>query len=369
MYYPLTVLLFAVVTAQAGFASNSFPTDSTSGKITAVPLGEREIGVDNKEEIYSSVLHGAQTKDINAIVEKSAKEWISENVLSSSRATRFLNDGPTSLRRSLSSGDFDELNALFEGTVVGLPNPPKIQKKIMFINLDLYLTDIRCFSINVQDIVLSYTMDSNQNLSLRIDIIGLDLDCDTKWRFDWGLVHESGTAQFRSDDNTIATVIGFTSEDFSKHPPNGSTVDSCSSAINISDINIFGGFMADIVNLFEGLLRGPVAEEIEVVACDEIGSLGRKTMSDIMALVAEKVDGYLGELPYEISKPLYAEETLKVPGNVKLLDLKQSDAIIGAWFNSAMKQAVELFGSTTDDPNSPSGTGKDLGINKILRGK
>ena len=85
-----------------------------------------------------------------------------------------------SLRRQL--GDFDELNALFKGTKIKLPDFYTTAGRVFRSNIDLWATNIICSDIMVDDIVISYNRKSNRRLEFYVDVQGLDIDCNLEWR-------------------------------------------------------------------------------------------------------------------------------------------------------------------------------------------
>jgi hypothetical protein len=90
---------------------------------------------------------------------------------------------PISLRRNL--GDFDELNDLFNGMVLGLPDLYIADTKILGATVQIWVTNLKCGSMMVDDIVMTYGMQSNTRFDLGVDIQGLDISCTLDWRYKW----------------------------------------------------------------------------------------------------------------------------------------------------------------------------------------
>lgn len=113
-------------------------------------------------------------------------------------------------------------------------------------------------------------------------------------------------------------------------------------------------------------------KELKSTACDELGSLGTTLVSDMLDTVYDLLAKYLGPLPIGYDDILSAEKSLVVPNEVDLVDFTNigDDLIggnIGDLFQRALQLADDALGTYTPDPNSPTGTGQDLGINKLIR--
>ena len=274
--------------------------------------------------------------------------------------------GVLSLRRSLVAGDFDELNLLPKEITVQAPDTT-VKQKILWNDLKLDLKNIRCYDISVEDVQISFEQTSSQKISVPIDILGLDMWCELDWRYSWGIFNGDGSAQMYTDNNSAKTVLSFTSEDFALHAPNGSGVESCSPRILITDINIQGNFVAQVVNFAEKSIRGTVADKIKDVVCEELGTLGSTAVSDVIEMVDGLIEGYKKPLEPYLADPLRPEQNLVMPQTFDLMDLTDTGNSIGGWFNTALSEVDKMLGSTTEDASSPTGTSRDLGVNKILR--
>ena len=274
--------------------------------------------------------------------------------------------GVLSLRRSLQDSDFDELNELLRVITVQAPDTT-VKQKILWNDLILDLKNIRCYDISVEDVRVSFEEINNQMITVPIDIVGLDMWCELDWRYSWGIFSGSGSAQMYTDNNSVRTVLKFTSKDFALHAPNGSGVESCESRILITDINIQGNFVAQVVNFAEKSIRGTVADQIKAVVCEELGTLGSTAVSDVIEMVDGMIEQYKKPLGPNLADPLRPEQNLFMPQKFDVVDLTDIENSIGGWFNTALSRADVMLGSMTNDESSPTGTGRDLGVNKILR--
>jgi len=76
-----------------------------------------------------------------------------------------------SLLRMLEIGDFEDLNELFEGAVINLPDAD-----ISTSGLTLEVRNLRCKEISIGDIQVGYQKNSNQQLTFQLEVIDLDLN-------------------------------------------------------------------------------------------------------------------------------------------------------------------------------------------------
>jgi hypothetical protein len=169
-------------------------------------------------------------------------------------------------------------------------------------------------------------------------------------------------------NNRANAVIAFNSNDFARYPPHKSYTESCSATINIGDIDVYGGGVAgSILNTFEGLMRNFVEDQVEGVACTELGDLGTTLLQDALSFADTFLEPYLAPLTGPRADPLHPEKSMVVPSDMRLMNFRTTDDSIGAWFNSLLTSVDDLLGARVVDPNSPNGSGKDLGVNKIMR--
>ena len=112
-----------------------------------------------------------------------------------------------------------------------------------------------------------------------------------------------------------------------------------------------------------------VERQINSAACDELGSLGTTFIGDILEYVDDIIEGYLGTLPSDLADVLLPEKNLKVapPSDTALVDFSSTEETVGKWFHDGLLEIDKLLGTMTPDPDAPTGTGLDLGINRILR--
>ena len=168
------------------------------------------------------------------------------------------NNNEISLRRHLAVGDFAAFNNLLEGAIIQLPDVTMNEGK-----LTLKLKNPYCQDIEIGDILLSHSMESNQRFAFNVKIVGLSLDCYSKYDYDWRFLDGSGNIFAETRDSSAETRLSFTSPNFSTSPPTTSNVDSCVSAVNIKDLDFSGGFVNSLLDTFEKSFRGAISNAVE----------------------------------------------------------------------------------------------------------
>ena len=263
---------------------------------------------------------------------------------------------------------------MFDGLVLALPDMYLTAGKILGATVRLWTTNLECFGISVDDIIITYEKRNNQIFDFKVDIQGLSISCDLNWRYKWSFTDGSGRGQVYTKDNNAQTLISFSSLGFDQHPPSGSSVSQCNAFIRISDMDFQGGIVASIIDTFERSLRGKVADEINSAACEELGSLGTTLVGDMLDYVYDLIDGYLEPLPPEYEDSLIVETRLALPSGKKLIDFTDfgstlGGGTIGDLFQNGLSLVDKALGSMTPDPDliGSFGDGLDLGINRLLR--
>lgn len=275
-------------------------------------------------------------------------------------------EGTLSLRRYLAVGDFADFNQLFESAKIDLPDA-EVSQKIAGITLTLKMKNLYCQNITIGDIELSHKKVSNQRLDFNVSIVDLTMNCFSEYDYDYGFLNGNGRIEAYSKGNYAQTSLAFTSTNFDTAPPTGADVAFCTSNLNIYNMEFRGGIVNWLLDTFQSLVRGVIESRVEAVICKEFSSLGTTFVEDAMAYVQQKISKFLQPLPSERTDPLYAENMLTVPDGINLLNYKDLDNTIGSWVSDLFGEADKMFGDPVEDPNSPTGTGRDLGINKFLR--
>jgi hypothetical protein len=161
--------------------------------------------------------------------------------------------------------------------------------------------------------------------------------------------------------------FSLTSQNFDTEPPTAVSISQCTASIEINDIDAKGGFVAFIIDAVEGLMRGPIERQINGLICEEASALSVL----LQALVDDLnvgLESYRGVIPDELLDPLFPEKSLSESSslaNVELIDLTTAD--YGEAINMIFDYVNDYFGGRVEDAESPTGTGEDLSINKIMR--
>jgi len=157
----------------------------------------------------------------------------------SSPLSELVDGSKLSLRRRLGS-DFDELNALFDGLVLALPDMYIDAGQILGATVQLWTSNLSCFSINIDDILLNYGRVSSTRFDFGVDIRGLGISCALNYKYKWSFMSGSGTGQIYTTNNEASTTIQFASTNFDQYPPSGSSVSECVANIQIDDMDFQG---------------------------------------------------------------------------------------------------------------------------------
>jgi hypothetical protein len=207
-------------------------------------------------------------------------------------------------------------------------------------------------------------MESSSRFTFQVDVVDLAMDCFIEYDYKY-VVSGKGNAKAYSDNNQASIIFAFGSTNFEEAPPTSSTVESCVAGINLEKLELAGDWASQILDVFEGLLRGTVENQVQKVACDELSSLGNDFVNDALVMASEALAPYLGEVL--AVDPLAAENALQAPEGVQFLDFQDSDNVMTGWLDTALQEVDALLGTVVDDETSPNGTGRDLGVNVFLR--
>eukprot|EP00940_MAST-03C_sp_MAST-3C-sp2_P000408 g408.t1 len=255
-------------------------------------------------------------------------------------------------------GDFEELNALFEGTIIVLPDADfDVDVPWPFTYVDIWITQLRCTNIRLDDLIVSHTRVNNKIVDLSIRVDNLDVDCSANWRYDFGFTG-SGSVTAALDDNDVSAVIRFESQNFDSHAPDKSSVKSCSANLDITSINFNGGISGTILNLFKSSVMSLIEDEVSTLLCAELGTLGSETVSTALGDVSALIDPYLQ--PRDPSDPLAAERALDLPTGTNLLNFQDPQSELGA----LAKEAFDYAASSLSKVDTSTG---ELAINGFMR--
>lgn len=258
--------------------------------------------------------------------------------------------------------NFDELNQLLQNVTIILPEFSIPAGRFLLVDLTITARYTKCFDISIRDLKVLYERVSNTKVTLDVLVDGLGFDCEIYWRYNW-ITSGSGVAQLYTTNNSFNLELSVASNNFDLEPPTSVAVSQCAASVQIDDIDASGGFEAFILDAVEGLLRSPIERQVNDVICDEASQLGT-LLGDLIQTVDTVIDPLLEAIPGELQDPLYPEKSLNISSQVELIDLSSPDTqVLGMVFDFVN----EFLGGVVDDIDSPTGTGQDLAINRIMR--
>ena len=123
-------------------------------------------------------------------------------------------------------------------------------------------------------------------------------------------------------------------------------------------------FASEVLEVFQGLVRGTVERAIGEVACSELASIGTGIISKMVDLAGQNLDQYRGELGEAVTDPLYLERNIEIPDMFNPLNLQDTDGDVGRTFNRLLLALDEYLGTTVPDASI---SGDDLAVNSLLR--
>jgi hypothetical protein len=269
-------------------------------------------------------------------------------------------------RRRTAAGDFDELNKLFDNASIIIPDTFTVSQKVLLSTLEVRIWNIKCYGVNIGDMSIAHELKNAQNMEVLINVFKMDLACEMNYEYKYSFLNGDGWLKLTTNDNSASTRINFQSDDFGSKPPKGSSVSNCVADIEITDLDFEEDLLSEVLEVFQGLVRGVVETAVGNVACDELGSLGTTLVENMLELAADKLEPYQGELSPEESDPLFLEANLNLPAEFKGLNLRNTESPVGKLFNELLDAAASLMGTVVTDSSSVSNV-DDLLINNFLR--
>eukprot|EP00804_Cyclotella_cryptica_P009083 CCRYP_003169-RB/>CCRYP_003169-RB protein AED:0.03 eAED:0.03 QI:377/1/1/1/0.83/0.85/7/2910/1202 len=255
---------------------------------------------------------------------------------------------------------FSTLNNIFSQITLDLPD-----STISSNGLDLTITELICSDVQVGDIQVGHTSLSDTTTRVAIHILGLEVTCNFRWSYKWTIFNGSGSGQAVLDPSSLVSVnLDFVSTDYNVFPPKDVNINDCKSELQIGDLDFEGdglGFIASIINLFEGLLRDRIEGEIDTSICSGLKGLGDGVLDEILVKISTVLEEYIN-LSIGLD-PLLLENSLSIlnddSGHPLYLNFLELQNYAGEWINTALDKLDNFIGGT-----EPSG---ELGINTFLR--
>lgn len=272
--------------------------------------------------------------------------------------------GAISLRQSLPEGDFQDLNEILNGAVIKIPDQ-SISVNALF-TLNLNLSNLRCTGFSIGDIVLQYTRANNEELSLSMEILQVDLKCSLKYQYNYAFFSGEGQADAYLDNNSARLSFGFESSDFNTRPPTKVTMKTCGEdkdmiKIRVTELDFRGGVLSSIFDMFEGAIAGAIEDSVENAACSTLAENGSSLVTDLVNTANTIIDPYLVELPSNYTDPLHLEKGLILPEVFDPLNLQDLDNELGDLITVVLDAMYNFLGikNRSDSEN--------LKINDIIR--
>jgi len=289
---------------------------------------------------------------------------IIKNIAANGIAQEAPDHGEISLRRSLAKGDFKDLNEIFEGAVIKIPNQ-SISVSAGF-TLTLNLSNLRCTGFSIGDIVLKYTRTNDQKLSFSMEILQVDLKCSLTYRYSYLFFSGEGRTDAYLNDNSARLSFGFESSDFNLKPPTKVTMKKCEQdkdmiKIRVSELDFYGGIVSSILELFDSAISGAIEDSVKDVACSTLGESGSSLGTDLINSVNGMIEPYLVELPSDYTDPLHLEKWFVFPEAFNPLNFQDLDNELGELITTVLDEAYNFLGvkKRSDSEN--------LKINDVIR--
>ena len=268
----------------------------------------------------------------------------------------------SSIRR-LAIGDFTELNNLIK--------PAILQLQDMSIGLDMgraTFGQVRCTSFQIGDITMSSNRDTARRVSIPINIVDLDMECEFNYWYQTALIFTgSGSGKVVSTGNDISSrmILYSRAASLSTKPPESAVFDTCEANIYIDSMRFQGGVAAWIANTMEGRLRPKMAAAAKAKLCQALKDWGASINDQL-----DELETFVAKYPPTyVNNPLVPEQSLDPPEFVTLLNLRDKEGSMAKYVHQGLDETVNyLRGETYDLDNIYPGPGPvDLNINVFVR--
>jgi len=269
--------------------------------------------------------------------------------------------------RRTAPGDFQEFNKIFENASILIPENYEVSERVVGVNLNMNIRNIKCYDISVGDMTVEHDQLSSTEYEVSIGLNQLDLTCEMDYDYVYGVLSGDGWVQIKTNDNMATSALKFTSTDFDKEPPKDSTIEQCVSDVQIERLDFEEDLASEILEIFQGLIRGVVENAVGKVACDELSAIGTTLVGNMIELAETNLEPYRGNLGEAVTDPLYLERNLDTPDNLTPLNLQDTEGYVGKVFNQLLHFFDTSLGTTITDPDASTLTGEDLAVNVFLR--
>ena len=270
----------------------------------------------------------------------------------------------STLQRKLSDGEFDDLNQLFDGMVIGLPDT-KTREDLggIFGSVLFEIKNLQCFKLSIEDVLVSHVVRGITQVLYNVEINGANIDCTFDWTHDYAL-GGSGNGSIKTRNNTMKSRVNVLSDDFRAFPPKKAFVDSCTATINIVDMDFSGGVSGFLADTFAFTFTGDVEKSIKETICNEMESV-TFGINFFLTKISSVVESYFFEIPWGYNDPISGQSLLSLSNGISYFDLTDTSNPVGNRFIEALLNFSVSLGTKIIDDNNPGFP--DLGINIYFR--
>ncbi len=315
---------------------------------------------------YGNVVEGSESACHNSIVLESEtkREAVNtlERVVMKVTQAMYLGNGTGRrrliTRRDLGGSDWDELNAVFRGVVMKIPDQ-SMEKSIWPSTLKVFMKTIRCGQIGIGNIDIQSTASSNNAVNANVKLQSLDILCSAEYTYKYGWFGGSGRVSAGGTEQSIDTTITLNED-------GTASINSCSSNVDLSQLSFSGGIVSKIADTFKGMFRSKLESTLGTTICDELGPLGSTFITSLAKTVRNETHPYVpvanGGSYVDVSEgPMLKENTLAKEVKAALISWKS--ALISPNSTDPLALLVPQAFSAVNEYFS----NKETGINHFLR--
>eukprot|EP00943_MAST-04B_sp_MAST-4B-sp1_P007716 g7716.t1 len=264
----------------------------------------------------------------------------------------------TITKRNLGSNDFKELNAVFKGVILKIPDQ-SIEQRIWPSTLKIQITKLLCGEVSIGDINIIGSQPSASVVSANIRLLSLNIMCSANYRYEYGWFGGSGSMSAGGSQQSIDTSITIGND-------GTSSINSCTSNVDLTHLSFSGGITSSIADTFKSMFRSKLETTLEATICDELGPLGSDLITDLATVVKKETDPYVpttngGSYVDNTEDPLLKENSLVDEYQSSLISWK--DTLINTSSNDPIAMFVPKVFATINEYLSNN----ESGINHFLR--
>lgn len=271
---------------------------------------------------------------------------------------------------NIDSDDFERLNEILETVTFRIEDDMAISEKVGLINLEMVVDRLVCRDISIGNIVFDHSTgnDSSTNvIDVELDLTGVDASCDVSYRYEYGFIKGSGTAEIVTVGNAADTSMKLVTDDEDISSIKLS-VTNCIVDVDVTGVNFEDAdFASNLVGLFERYLRDLIEKEIEEYSCTAISTSGATFLNDeFFSMIEDTLNSYIfvKDTDYTSEDSAFENELSLFPDgydkNQALNFQEISETQIGTLFKKGLNELDQLLGGGNIDDD-------ELGINNFLR--